>query len=393
VRVSEPKYRTGEPTDTPAIKRVLGTCFNITEARAALSMDRAGLNEIRVLDAGGGELAAVTYLIPMGIFFGGRSISNLGIAAVGVPPEHRGRAYSTQMMQAVLREAHDRGFAVSTLHPATQTVYRKVGYQFFGGYYETALSIAGIDVRDRTAELRRYRPQDKESVRALHSKWVRGFDGHLDRGEYVWHGVHQLRETPTEGYLVHENGELTGYCFLLQEPHVGLQFNLRATDLVASTSRAARRLLTFFADHRSLAHQLIWNGGPTDPLLMEMSEDRYQVRLRHYVMLRILDAKRAFEARGYPRLVKAKLELELDDPLLPAHAGRWTLDVADGYGELSRGGEGKLRTDAAGLTALFSQLHPAPRLAALGWIHGDTDAIETARSIFAGPQASLTEMF
>jgi predicted acetyltransferase len=390
--MADPKYRSGEATDLAAIERTLGLCFNIGEARAAVSIERAGLSEIRVLDLGG-ELGAITYLIPMGIFFGGRTISNLGIAAVGVPPQHRGRGYSTQMMQAILREAQDRGFAVSTLHPATQTVYRKVGYQLFGGYYETSMPIATIEVRERGAELRSYRPEDREAVRALQSKYARSFDGHLDRGEYVWHGVHLVRDMPTEGYLVHENGELTGYCFLWQEALPGLSYNLRISDMVATTPVAARRLLTFFADHRSLAREVLWHGGPTDPLLMQLPEDRYQVKLRHFVMLRLLDVKRALEARGYPKLVRAKLELELEDPLLPAHAGRWTLEVADGFAELSRGGEGKLRTDAAGLTALFTQLHPAPRLAALGWIQGDAESIETARSIFAGPQASLTEMF
>ena len=390
--MSEPRYRPAEAADAEAIRRAVRLCFNIPDARAALSIERAGINEIRVLELGS-ELCAVTYLIPMGIFFGGRGVSNLGLAAVGVPPEHRGRGLSTVMLEAVLREGHDRGFAVSTLHPATQTVYRKVGYQFFGGYYEIRMPIDAIDVRDRSAELRRFQPEDREKVRALHSRWARAFDGHLDRGEYVWHGIHQFRDVPSEGYLVLEEGEPTGYCFLMQEPSAGNKYDLRAADLLASTAPAARRLLTFFADHRSLGQSVIYNGGPADPLLMQLAEDRYQVKLRHFVMLRILDAKRAFEARGYPKMVKAKLELELDDPLLPAHAGRWTLDVADGYGELSRGGTGTLRTDAAGLAALYGQHHPAHRLAAMGWIEGDSDAIEIARSIFAGPQPSLTEMF
>src|SRR5262245_47484607 len=129
--MSEPRYRAAEPADAEQIKRTLRLCFNIADARAAQSMERAGLGEIRVMDLDG-EIRGCSYLIPMGIFFGGRTVSNLGLAAVGIPPEHRGRGLSTKMLQAILRESRDRGFAVSTLHPATQTVYRKIGYQFFG---------------------------------------------------------------------------------------------------------------------------------------------------------------------------------------------------------------------------------------------------------------------
>jgi predicted acetyltransferase len=388
----EPRYRTAEAGDVDAIRRMVHLCFNAGEARANLSIERAGLNEIRVLELGR-ELAACTYLIPMGIFFGGRSVSNLGLAAVGVPPEARGRGISLSILQGALREAAERGYAVSTLHPATQTVYRKVGYQLFGGHYETRMPVATIDVCDRSADLRRYEEKDREALRTLHSRWARQFDGNLDRGEYVWTRVHFVGEQPTEGYVIEEGSEITGYCFLLQEPAHGFRYDLRASDLLASTANAARRLLSFFADHRSMGHELIWNGGPTDPLLLHVPEDRYQTRLKHFVMIRIVDVKRALESRGYPRLLRTKLELEISDPILPANQGRFVLDVADGQAEVVRGGSGALRMDANGLAALFGQMHPASRLAAMGWIEGDADTIERAGAIFAGMQGSVVELF
>jgi predicted acetyltransferase len=382
-------YRAAKDDDRDAIRRVLRICFGLSELRAGLSIDRAGLHEIRVY----GDVEATTYLIPMGIFLGGRTISNLGIAAVGVLPEHRGKNLSMTMMQAVLREGRDRGFAVSTLHPATETVYRKVGYELFGGYWEIRMPIATIGTAERGPTIRRYGPDDREAVRALYGRHARGFEGHLDRGEYVWQGIHAVRERPADGYVVLEGGELTGYCFLVQDTLPNAKYELRATDVVAMTRPAARRLLTFFADHRSLGTDVTWHGGPLDALIAEVPEHRYALSLRHFIMMRVLDAKRAFEARGYPRHVRAKLEIAIADPLLDEHAGTWVLDVANGCAELTRGGRGSLEMGACGLAALFGQYQPVHRLAALGLIHGDAEALDTASSIFTGPQPSVTDMF
>lgn len=385
-------YRLAGEADRPGIERTLRLCFNLSAAHAGGAVERAGLEEIRVLDTGS-SLGAMSFLIPMGIYFGGRSVSNLGIGAVGVPPEHRGNGFSVEMMRAVLQEGRDRGFAISTLHPATQTVYRNVGYQLFGGYWEIRMPIRTIGVRDRIAAVRRYEEADREAVRALQSRYARGCDGHLDRGEYIWKGVHHVRDEAAEGYVVLEDDALTGYCFLLQEPVEDNAYDLRLTDVVASTPTAARRLLTFLSSHASLAREAIFYGGPQDSLIPHLPEDHYRLRLRHFMMLRLLDIKRAFEARGYPKHVRGKLELFVEDDLFEEQTGAWTLDVSGGYAELSRGGSAALRTDARGLAALFGQYQPAHRLASLGWLEADADTLDLARSLFAGPQAVVTEMF
>lgn len=385
------RYRPAVDADRPDIERTLRLCFALPDGQARRAVERAGLDETRLLDLEG-TLAATAFLIPMGIFFGGRSVSNLGVAAVGVPPEHRGGGFASEMMRGVLQEGRDRGFAVSTLHPAAQSLYRNLGYQLCGGYWEVRMPIRTIGVRDRTARIRRYAGADRAAVRALQARFARSFDGHLDRGEYVWHGVHQVRDKSTEGYVVLEKEDLTGYCFVLQEL-AGPSYDLKLSDVVASTPGAARRLLTFFSDHASLGRDVVWCGGPTDALLPHVPEDRYALRLRHFTMLRLLDVKRAFEARGYPKHAKGKLELYLEDELLQDQAGHWTLEVAGGYGELTRGGSGALRADARGLAALYGQYQPAHRLASVGWLEGDADTLDAARTLFAGPQACLTEMF
>jgi predicted N-acetyltransferase YhbS len=54
----------------------------------------------------------------------GRPVPMAGIAAVKVAPEHRGRGIGRSLMTEVLHLIDQRGYALSTLYPATMPIYR-----------------------------------------------------------------------------------------------------------------------------------------------------------------------------------------------------------------------------------------------------------------------------
>ncbi len=65
---------------------------------------------MRLLREGGTDVACALR-VPMGQFFGGRSVAMMGVAGVAVAPEARGRGLATRVMQEVLREAREEGGA------------------------------------------------------------------------------------------------------------------------------------------------------------------------------------------------------------------------------------------------------------------------------------------
>ena len=162
---------------------------------------------------------------------------------------------------------------------------------------------------------------------------------------------------------------------------------------MALTPRAARRLLSFLGDHRSLAREVCWSGSPSDPLLLLFEEQSYGVKLLFHWMLRVLDVPVALESRGYPAGVRGALHLEIEDPLFPSNSGRFLLEVEDGQGRVRAGGEGKLRLDVRALAPLYTGLLSPAALQAVGKLDADEGSLGLASALFAGPAPTMTDMF
>ncbi len=141
--------------------------------------------------------------------------------------------------------------------------------------------------------------------------------------------------------------------------------------------------------------------GPSDPVSWLTSEPDVSVRrLRHW-MLRVLDPAAAIAGRGFPAGVRAAVPLELADPQLPAHAGSYTLAVADGRGSLTRGGTG-LSADSPSATPVglgprgFAALYagvPTATLRAAGLATGGDPRSDAALDAAFAAQSFLLDYF
>ncbi len=307
-----------------------------------------------------GEVMGGASLVPMGQFFGGRSVPMIGVAAVAVAPEWRGRGAAVAVMREAVREMRARGAAISVLYPALQELYRLVGFEQAGARYETAVPGRLINIRGREPGLRvrTVAGGDDPAIRAAYAAGAAPVDGHLDRGEYIWTRVRDFRGVKAEGFVIEaQGGAIEAYIFFSQRAtdHPTLRHNLNVHDMAAATPRAARHLLGFLADHRSMTESIVWHGPAAGPLHALLPEQVYRVALHEHWMLRVIDAPAAFAARGYPPGLAAEAHLEIgEDPLVPENAGRWVLRVRDGRGSLERGGSGAVRVSLRGLAPLFT---------------------------------------
>jgi predicted acetyltransferase len=353
---------------------------------------RAGHENVHVWQVGE-RVAGAAIGIPMGLWLGGRSIRNLGVAGVAVGPEHRGQGYGRELMAALMRRARAEGYAVSTLYASTASLYRKVGFEHAGALFETRLPAAAIEVRAKGGELVRLSAADQPRLAPLAQAVAQ--HGNLDRGPYIWARLFAPGFRETQALGVTFDGALEGYVILRAEAIASPpDQELFITDITATTPRAARRLLSFLAEHRSLVRTVHLPAGPNDPLLGLLPEPKYVQELVEPWMLRVLDVQATLQGRGYRPMRKLSFGLEVEDAVCPDLAGRYAVTVEDGRATVERGGQGPaLRLEVGALGSLCTGFRSASTLARMGVLEGDPAAVAAADQAFADPMPFMREMF
>ncbi len=370
--MSTTRYEGLDPgRDLGAVLRLLNHAFATPTDAGERWIGSMGVEHVRVLRTARGVEACLVR-IPMGQYFGGRSVPMLGVAGVAVAPESRGRGLAREIMRELVAEGAREGTAISTLYPSTQALYRQVGYEAAGHRHQVRIAATHIGVRERGGEVVALGGGHEGDVRAGYARFAAKFDGMLDRGEYAWSRVRDFRGTLYTGFGVVGEGGLAGYVYLHQRRNPEtMRQDLLVSDFVFDGAWAGRRLWGFLADFATVADEVRFFGGAWHPALHLLDQQRQRVEFGNYWMTRVLDAPAAFAARGYAPGLDAEIQLEINDDLVDANTGRWVLRVRDGRGTLERGGRGEVRLGPRGLAACFSGLVSGPALEACGLAEGD----------------------
>jgi predicted acetyltransferase len=382
-----------DDNELPALARLLNLAFGMPREGAEGWVRLAGLENLRLLREGK-TVVAMLVRIPMGQFFGGVSVPMVGIAAVAVAPEARGRGLGRRLMQDAVSEMHSEGWPISCLYPSTQALYRQIGYEQAGHRFLTRLPLAHIDARERGEPVVSLDDFDRSEIEACYRDFAAVHDGWLDRSAFGWAGVRERRGERYHGFGVESAGRLEGYIFLTQrtKPETG-RHDLVVSDVAFRTPAAGRRLLGLAADFATIGDDLVLSGGPWHPLVWLLGQQRYTVTFKNYWMLRLTDVRRALEARGYAPSVRIDVGLEVADGLIGANHGRSLLRVEGGCARVEAGGHGEVRLDVRALAALWSGFATPAQLRGVGAIEGPEDALAALGGVFAGGTPAMNDMF
>ncbi len=385
----------GLPQDEAELQRasaLTAETFGVGPDREQEYVAQVGSENFRVARVNG-EIVGSLALLHAGQWFNGRSVPMTGIAAVAVAPGFRGRGVATQMLREMLVELRHAGVPISCLYPATVALYRRVGYELAGASYEYALPALRVDTRERGLDVRAACEADEVAIRDVYQQWAATTSGNIDRNEFFWKRVRLMRGEPTRSYVVTEQDRIVGYTFVRERPgKVHLQ-DLYVQDLAYTTSAAARRLLTFLADHRTIRDRVAWRGGPGDPLLGLLGEAPEEISRHTVWMVRIVDVAAALAARAYPPGLSAELHLAVKDDVLPDNEGHCVLHVAEGRGAVSPGGSGSLVIDVRGLAALYTGHQTATDLETRGLLSGPAEELARLTAAFAAPAPWMRDEF
>ncbi|MHC4959150.1 MAG: GNAT family N-acetyltransferase [Planctomycetota bacterium] len=367
--------------DVDRLLEIQRTAFGGKEADWEAFRKSLGDENFRTLgDAGG------LCLIPMGQYFGGKSVPMTGIGGVAISPERRGGGAATTLMFDAVKELNAKGVALSALYPTTETLYRRAGYEQAGSQFSLRVDLATLRLRERGLQAERIDDNNRDAVRAIQRTYASGNPGNLDRHETQWQNIGQ----GAEGFVFGDEA----YVYTKVVPIAGEPRKvLRVVDHGVATPAGVRRLLSFLADHESLYRDAVLNVGPSDPLLAVLPEQRVKPLWFDQWMLRITHLPAAITARGYNRHVAAELHLRVADDVVAGNAGDWTVRVADGAAEIEPGGRGEVAIDIRALASLYSGHLSTATLATAGWIEGPPEALAAAQSIFAGPAPWMLDGF
>ncbi len=341
-----------------------------------------------------GQVTAGAALFAAAQWHGGRAVPAVGINGFGVAPERRGTGVGSAFLAGLLGELHDDGTALALLYPASLRFYRRAGFERAGQRLTYEIAIEHIDCGDDELDLMPFGPTEHDEVRAVYA--ARAAAGNLERPEWMWRLRLEPKGEPLR-YIVRRGAAAEGYIVYTQGSRLE---PLTVVDYAALTPAAGRRILGLLASYRSVIDRLVWAGGALDPLVYLLNENlvagirgKVAVTRPYDWMLRVVDAQAALERRGYPPGVRARVELDLKDELLPANAGRWTLEVADGAARLSRGGDGRVRLDMRALAAIYTGFMHPHEVALMGTIGGDATDLSLLGAMFGGPRPWLADMF
>jgi len=365
--------------------------------------DQARYENLRVLREADGSLAASLIVIPMGQYFGGRSVEMEGIAGVAVPPEGRGKGAGLRLMRAQVRDAAAHGVPVSCLFASTQALYRQVGYEQAGVLFQTTLPLRTVGVRERGMVVRELTDADQPAIAACYARYAARYDGMLDRGEYVWARTRSNRGEVRRGFGFFGEGgggeALEAYLFFAQHRKASTgRHDVAVSDMAFVTARGGRRLLGFLSDLATVGDDATFDGAAVHPLMGLMGQQYFSSRFVDVWMLRVNLVKEAMEARGYAPGVRAEFVVEVEDGLIEGNSGAWRVRVGDGRAAVGcvsggAGGVPVVRCDVRGLAAVYAGYCSATSAAGLGWMEGEAGALAVVDGVFAGDGGWMVDRF
>ncbi|PNI07235.1 GNAT family N-acetyltransferase [Arthrobacter sp. AFG7.2] len=331
----------------------------------------------------------------------GRTLESHMVTAVTVRTSHRRRGLLRRMMSEDLSLAKEDGVAMAALTASEGTIYGRFGYGVAS--FERTVKV------DTTARFS-VRHQPTGSVEIADPKTL------LELAPVVFDRVHRItpgslgrqdwyrqlasgslardgKEDPAIKVALHygPHGDIDGYVsykFLGWDTE---PYTVEVVDLVAAGNDAYLELWQFLGAI-DLVERVSWDEAPLDdPLTWALTDPRCidSSDSRDMLWLRILDVRKALEARGYP--ADGQVVLEITDPL-GLTAGTFALRTDGGNAVVERlpeTAEADLTLDVSALSSIYLGAVCPVTLTAAGRIRENTPGSALlARQMFAVERAT-----
>jgi predicted acetyltransferase len=394
--VAQIKVRRLTPDDQAAAWRLGSLTFGYHEKPMpeGWTSDSPGRTSYGAFDEDG-RLIAKAVDRDQGQWFGGRIVPTCGVAGVAVVPDQRRKGLGRLILSHLLREARDRGAAISTLFPTTPFPYRRLGWEEVGALTYFALpaaALAGVRPSPRVT-LRPGMPEDFPAMSALYREVARAGSGLMERSGPLF-STDPIDDFDGVTVATGPDGAVCGYASWNRGPRYDSTGKLTVYDLIGADDAATATLLHMVAGWASVAPNIVLRLTDQDPAFFHFASSGTTVESRQPWMARIVDAPAAVAARGWPPNLRGEIDLELTDDVCPWNEGRFRLTVSGGEGKLEPGGDGTVRVEARGFGPWFTGAASPALLRRAGLLGGGDEGTDAfLQTATAGPTPALLDYF
>lgn len=329
-------------------------------------------------------------------WWSGRRVVAADVGGVAVAPEVRGGGVARALLVVLLRAAHERGAAVSALHPTVSAVYRSAGWEFGGRMLTGRFDTASLPTRrEPDVTLRSGDGGDRPRLTELYERSARRHNGLLTRrgGFFDLPSDNPLGEDVDVLTVAEVDGEPLGALAFGRGEGYGPEATLDVADLLADRPSVARALVGVLAGWRTVTRSVLLSLPADDAVAAAFPLER-ATDLRSWPwMHRPVDVVRAVAERGWPPYVAGRVAFSLTDELAPWNSGDWELSLDGGVGTLvpATGTPDRWLT-VRGFAGLYCGVATGAGLVAAGLAGGagDPAALDL---LGCGPAARLADYF
>jgi predicted acetyltransferase len=315
-----------------------------------------------------------------------------GVTVVGVYPTHRRRGALRAMMDAQLRDIHERGEPIAALWASEETIYGRYGYGIASwmGDMELPREWASFgEPLERRGRTRFVEPdQAAPLIAPVWEELMRQRPGVFRRTEPWWRlRVTRVPDTekdnPSRYVVLEEDGEVRGYAIFKSDMKFGRGMpasTLNVREAIGTTPQATAEIWRFLLD---IDWQATINASllpPDHPLFLLLANPRRaDFKLLDGLWVRLVDVGAALSGRAYAGT--GSVVLDVRDAVCPWNEGRWRVSPE---GAERTEGEAEMALDVSTLGAAFlgatsfAQLRGGLRLEEIS--HG---AVERADALFS----------
>jgi len=284
-----------------------------------------------------GRIVGGAGAFPFELSVPGGSLPCAGVTAVGTQPTHRRRGVLRSMMDAQLRDLHERGEPIAALWASEETIYGRFGYGLAS--WAGALNVphewdAFAEPFELRGETRFVTAEEaRELFPPIYDAVRRERPGMTSRSEEWWDD-RQLRVSEEESsaprrFVVLElDGEPQAYA--IYRTHFAFEGGLPASRLavreaLGATPQATAAIWRFLLDVDWMSVAEVPLAPPDHPLFLLLAlPRRARYRMHDALWVRLVDVGAALAGRAYGE--GGPLVLEVRDAVCEWNDGRWRLD-------------------------------------------------------------------
>jgi predicted acetyltransferase len=285
----------------------------------------------------GGEIVGGAGSFPLELSVPGGVQPCAGVTVVGVYPTHRRRGVLRTLMDAQLRDLHERGEPIAALWASEETIYGRFGYGLASWAGEIKIKRewgAFTQPLERRGRTRFVSPEEAREL--LPPVWVafRSQRAGVFKRTPEWWELRQTRmpdeekANPKRFVVLELDGSVQAYAIYRQHPDwaEGVSSSrLEVIEALGATPQATAEIWRFLLDvdwYATLEASLV---PPDHPLFALVANPRrLSYRMGDGLWIRLIDVGAALSGRTYAG--DGRVVFEVRDAVCPWNNGRWRLE-------------------------------------------------------------------